>query len=320
MQSKLKFISLLLTISIFVFSCSKNDNPPVTPTPELFDTLGAGWQRIKVDATVNFEDIFFVNNQTGFLCGDKYLGKSVDGGLTWKRVIPDSLNTSFVNLFFADASNGWAFGGINYFLRTRDGGVSWQKINKGGVYEGQFLDADNGYVIANTNGTSRGLYKTSDGGITLQYLNTANGSGVFFLNQNEGWFSDISYLNKTENAGVSFSKRSGISQGIYAIQFTDALHGWAAGIKNVYRTLDGGATLETVINNNSIVGGDIQFFDNNNGFILGGGKIYSTTDGGKTLNQLCAIHKSLLYEIHFTDSNHGWSAGQGGYVYRYVKP
>jgi photosystem II stability/assembly factor-like uncharacterized protein len=319
MISKLKFIYLVLAAGVFVLSCSKHNKPPAT-APELLDTLGAGWQRIKIDTTLNFEDIFFVNNQTGFLCGDKYLGKSVDGGLTWKRIIPDSLNTNFVNLFFADANNGWAFGGPSYYLRTRDGGTSWQKINRGDVYEGQFLDADNGYFIAGTNGTPWGLYKTSDGGITSQYMNTGMGTGLFFLNQNEGWFSGSSYLSKTENAGLSFSQRSGTSGGMYAVQFTDALHGWVAGTTKVYRTVDGGATLETMINNGAISGGDIQFFDNNNGFVLGGGKIYSTADGGKTINQLCAIHKSQLYEIHFTDMNHGWTAGQGGYVYRYVRP
>jgi hypothetical protein len=99
MQNKFKFISLLLTISIFIFSCSKHDNPVTPPAPELFDTLGAGWQRIEINKSQTLEDIFFVNNQTGFLCGYKYLGKSTDGGLTWNRIIPDSLNQAFTIFF-----------------------------------------------------------------------------------------------------------------------------------------------------------------------------------------------------------------------------
>src|ERR1700733_2379701 len=92
-----KFTSILLAIFIFIVSCRKHhDNLPLTPPqPERFDTLGTGWQRIKIDTTLNFEDIFFVNNQTGFLCGYKYLGKSIDGGITWTRIVPDSLNEDF---------------------------------------------------------------------------------------------------------------------------------------------------------------------------------------------------------------------------------
>jgi len=313
-----KRIATFAVLCTVVFSCTKHQDNPIVPTqPELFDTLGVGWQRIKIDTTLNFEDIFFVNNQTGFLCGDKYLGKSTDGGLTWTRIIPDSLNQGFINLFFVDANNGWAFGGADFFLRTKDGGSSWQKINRGHVQEGQFLDANNGYLIVYPGG----LYKTSDGGVTLQNLNTSSGSGLFFLNQNKGWFAGSSLI-KTENAGLSFTQMASLFAVYpYAIQFTDEAHGWLSGTGNVYRTVDGGATLEVIVNNVSAAGGDIQFFDNNNGFVLSGSKIYSTTDGGKTLTQLCAIHKATtLFEIHFTDLNHGWTAGHGGYVYRYVKP
>jgi photosystem II stability/assembly factor-like uncharacterized protein len=104
MIDKIKFIILLLTVNILIFSCTKHHDSPGTPAqPELLDTLGAGWQRIQIDPTLNFEDIFFVNNQTGYLCGDHYLGKSTDGGLTWKLIIPDSLKAVFENLFFTDA-------------------------------------------------------------------------------------------------------------------------------------------------------------------------------------------------------------------------
>jgi hypothetical protein len=63
MQSKLKFISLLLAISSFIFSCSKHDDPAVSPQTELLDTLGAGWQRIKIDTTLSLSDVFFVSNR-----------------------------------------------------------------------------------------------------------------------------------------------------------------------------------------------------------------------------------------------------------------
>jgi len=318
MINKSALCYLLTTISFFVLSCTKNGTPPVI-VPELLDTLGTGWQRIKVDTTQHFEDIFFVDNQTGFLCGDKYLGKSVDGGLTWTKILPDSTSAGLVNLFFINANNGWVFGGNNS-ARTADGGTTWQKINKAGFLDGQFFDANNGYLI----GGPSGLYKTTDGGFTFQSMNYPSGPGtvwgLYFLDQNNGWFSG-SHLQKTENAGVSYSSSSSpISQGEYAIQFTDALHGWIAGVSDVYRTIDGGITLETIIHNSTVHASGIRFFDNNNGYILADGKIYSTADGGKTLTQLCAIHKGTAYEIHFTDPDHGWTTSSTGFIYKYVKP
>lgn len=314
MVSNLKRIFLLLAINLFIFSCTKHHDSSGPPQPVLFDTLGAGWQRIKIDTTIDFQDIFFVNAQTGFLCGDKYLGRSDDGGLTWKRILPDSLNESLINLFFVDASHGWVTG-ADFLLRTLDGGVSWQKAYRGQTFDVQFFDANNGYIIIDL----QGLFKSSDGGLTLQQISNTNARGLFFFNQNYGWVSG-SYLYKTEDAGASFAHNTGSAglSGFYAVQFTDTLHGWMAGGPGVYRTLDGGATLEQLLYFVSL--GDIQFFDNNNGYILNNNKIYATADGGKTLNQLCTSHKSTLVEFHFTDMNHGWATGSGGYVYRYVKP
>src|SRR5450432_248711 len=306
MIDKIKFIILLLTVNILIFSCTKHHDSPGTPAqPELFDTLGAGWQRIQIDPTLNFEDIFFVNNQTGYLCGDHYLGKSTDGGLTWKLIIPDSLKAVFENLFFTDANNGWVFGSGNFSLKTNDGGNTWQKINHGSLFDGQFFDANNGYVISTGSlDMARGLYKTSDGGITLQYLAASSGSyaagGLFFFDQNKGWYTDKN-LNKTEDAGLSFSKSLAyVNDGEYALQFTDALHGWVAGHGGIFRTTNGGDSLVPIAGNGMVGGGDIQFFDNNNGFILSGSAIYSTTDGGTTLNKMCTIHKTVCFEISFT--------------------
>jgi len=309
---KLPFVTLVLLFTIAVASCSKDDNPPAQPPPpEQLDTLGAGWQRIKPAAPENLEDIFFVNNQVGFVIGDQYAGKTVDGGLTWTSVIPDSLKQDFINVFFLDINVGWVTGS-KFLLRTIDGGATWKKMYTGTCFDVQFFDTSNGYVTI----IYQGLFKTTDGGQTLQRVNTNSASGLFFVDQNKGWFCD-NRLFKTDNGGVSFSPlfNKG-SSGVYAIQFTDDLHGWMAG-GGIYRTVDGGVTMETLFYG---VNGDIHFFDNNNGFILAGNNIYSSTDGGKTNTILCTVHKTQLVEFHFTDPNHGWATGVGGYVYRYVKP
>lgn len=211
MICKLKIISLLFATSIFTFSCTKHpDNiipvipvvpivPVIQPPALQIDSLGAGWQSIKIDS-INFDDIFFVNKQIGFLCGDKYLGKSIDGGLTWTSVIPDSLSESFNNLFFIDVNNGWATG-ESFLLQTTDGGNSWKKVYKGSTFDVQFFDINNGYITV----PDKGLFKTTDGGMTmLPVFEASAAKAIFFINENKGWFSGNA-IYKTINAGLSFS-------------------------------------------------------------------------------------------------------------------
>ena len=315
---KALLISFLSGI-IFITACSKHDSGCPT-TPPLLDTLGAGWQAITIDTNnLGLSDVFFVNNQTGFVCGERYLGKSTDGGLGWQRILPDSLNESFINLFFVDANNGWVTG-PQFLLRTTDGGKTWQKQYKGSVFDVQFFDANNGFVTRGTPGT--GFYRTSDGGATIQQVDNAESIGLFFFNQNSGWFSGA-YLYKTTDAAITFTPGSfgfnTSSQYPYAMQFTDTLHGWVTGSGGLFRTINGGASFETLLPGTN-GGGDIHFFDNNNGYILANNKIYSTADGGKTLAPMCSIHKvQPLVELHFTDINHGWATGGGNIVYKYVK-
>ncbi|MFT3932316.1 MAG: YCF48-related protein [Chitinophagaceae bacterium] len=330
MQKAINSLFLILAISILASSCSKDNNPdtnPTTPTDptsppgtqpgtgDLPDTLGAGWQKIKVDTTVGFTDIFFVDNNNGFLCGESYIGKSTDGGLTWKKVLPESIKGVYVNIFFVDANTGWVFGGTNSnAMRTIDGGNTWLSVGRGIIFDGQFFDAKNGFVIAE----GFGVFKTSDGGVTFQSVSGFNARSLFFQDKNKGWVSGKGLI-KTTDGGTTFTNLTdAIPIESYAMQFTDSLHGWIAGGASIYRTVDGGATVESI--RNGQINSDISFFDNNNGFILSGTKIFSTSDGGKTLQLQCVIHKNSPYEIHFTDSSHGWAAGPGGYIYKYVKP
>lgn len=323
MLRKLKFLSGLIIAVLVMATCSKDKiypEPPLPPPPvPKFDTLGAGWQKINGDTTKNYTDVFFVNNQTGFLCAANYIAKSVDGGLTWQNVLPAALNDEFTNIFFVDASNGWV-AGIKSLVRTKDGGATWQRVqNNKAIFDVQFFDANNGFITSDTGG----LYRTNDGGITLDSVYRGEGSrALCFLNQNKGWISGY-YLYRTDNAGRSFNKlllgSAYTYTSDYVMQFTDSLHGWVTGGNLLRRTVDGGTNVEILITNTN-GGGDVQFFDSNSGYIMTGNGIYSTNNGGATMNKLCSINKSTLAEFHFTEANRGYVAGSNGGLYKYVKP
>lgn len=311
LTANLLIASICFLISV-TSACTKDDAPP-PPPPVLLDTLGPGWQKIKIDS-IPYQDIFFTSNQLGFICGPNYVGKSTDGGLTWRKVIPDALNEQFINIFFLDNNNGWVTG-LNFLIRTRDGGSTWEKVYSGaGTFDVQFWDANNGFITSE----NRGLLKTVDGGVTAQLVNPLSVSGMFFQSPDKGWVSQHAVF-KTENGGTDLTKVVNIPDlSFYAIQFTDALHGWLAGASGTYRTEDGGQNFQQIFSGQQ--SGDIHFFDNNNGYLMSDSKIYRTTDGGKTHTQLCSLQKGQVIEIHFTDLNHGWAIGSSGYVYIFVKP
>ena len=318
---KRKLFFQLLAIAILYGACSKPDDPMVSTGTSPGDTiaivqdsLGAGWQRINIDTSRQFSDIFFVDNQVGFVCGQNYIGKSTDGGLTWNSLLPSTFSGQFFNVFFIDANNGWAFGDRS--LHTTNGGSTWSPMAGSNLFfDGQFFNASNGFMT-----TSNGaLYKTTDGGATAQPVAIPGAMRVlYFSDSTHGWLSASSVF-KTNNGGATFQQLASVNPNeIYAAQFTDSLHGWIAG-PVVYKTVDGGATFQKILGSNT--GGDIHFFDNNNGYILCGTRIYSTSNGAQTLNLLSRFSSaSPLYEIHFTDASHGWVVADGGYIYRYVKP
>ncbi len=308
---------LLFIVFIFCTACGKNDNGP-PPNPPKFDTLGIGWQKISLPDTLNLSDIFFVDDVTGYLCGNAYLAKSINGGLSWSRyILPDSVNEQLINIFFLDKNHGWVVGN-EFLLRTENGGTSWQFIripsNKMGVPDVQFLTNSLGYMTK-----AGAIYKSIDGGLTwTKAASFNNASGLFFLNLTTGWVTGGAIIKRTDNGGSSFSFEKSISDGNYSIQFTDNLHGWVTGGPGiVWRTIDGGNNWEQLTEKG--FGGDLSFFDNNNGYILSGSKIYKTTDGGKTLDKQSSIHKGVIVEIHFTNLNHGWAVGSNGGVYRFSK-
>lgn len=302
--------------------CGKNDDGGPPPIPPKTDTLGSGWQKITMPDTLGFDDVFFVNDATGYICGFKYLAKSIDGGLSWsKYTIPDSLSGGFINIFFLDVNHGWVVSDA-HIIKTDDGGKNWQylKLNTpygGGPIDIQFLSPLIGYMTSGS-----GFYKTADGGVTWTKINSAFPTrGLYFFNNNTGWVSSDGIVKHTNNGGSSFDFEKIITSNRdqnYIVQFTDMQHGWVTGDKGIiWSTTNGGVDWEQLLSDGT--GGDVHFFDNNNGFLVSGATIYRTMDGGKTLIKEASIRKSNIVEIHFTDANHGWAAGSSGGLYKYLK-
>jgi len=113
------------------------------------NTRGKYWQEGDIDdAHVDFQSIFFIDNNYGWLSGGHPSynvvrksqltgGQSTkeaqgqifvtsDGGKTWQMQFEDELYVSHVSFF--DLFHGVAVGSYDKFLRTSDGGLTWKPV------------------------------------------------------------------------------------------------------------------------------------------------------------------------------------------------
>ncbi|OGU15755.1 MAG: hypothetical protein A2X61_02375 [Ignavibacteria bacterium GWB2_35_12] len=197
------------------------------------------------------------------------------------------------NIFFIDKKHGWILNENDSILRTTDGGKSWEKYfiehseTSGYTFKGHFntlyfKDTLNGWV----GDANNGLYKTTDGG--------------------KSWTKKVLFTEQMD-------------RGIYDIQFTDEMTGWAT-IKNgssddaIIKTTDGGNNWEINLTDFEDGIDDLHFTNKTTAFFQTfhrisqktNSRIYKTTDEGKTWFEVFKDTTIALYQSFFLDENNAW--------------
>ncbi|MEN6294578.1 MAG: YCF48-related protein [Chloroherpetonaceae bacterium] len=199
-----------------------------------------------------------------------------------KQELPNPYLISKVK--FIDSLTGFLMGFDN-FLKTTDGGNSWNEIiivpfGGNGLTNFDIFGDGNGFI----------LRANSTFSISSNYGNT----WTDFLLPTKYYYTRLSALDKNRVWIMSISDR--------ALLFTT----------------NGGKTWDsTIINNfeNINLFGDIHFVDSLTGFIATDkGSLLQTTDGGKTWFEKSTGINKYLYEISFTDKNNGWIGGTNGII------
>ena len=180
---------------------------------------GSQWTAQNSGITRTLRDVFFLDSRTGYAAGDDFtLLRTIDGGNTWGSVLTTPA-TNFKTLLFSDILNGWAAGDFVY--RTTDGGRTWTRgipqIGFGDgrfvVYDLNFTELNNGWVIAGRPSLSGSLYITNDGGRTFNqafFSGAGNVLGsVYFHPDSSGWaVTDKGSFVQTADGG-----KNGVRQG-----------------------------------------------------------------------------------------------------------
>jgi photosystem II stability/assembly factor-like uncharacterized protein len=210
----------------------------------LSNTIGdVGLQVQFVDANYGWISIYNMNTGT-----PTYL-KTTDGGSNWTPTNGGGI------FYYVNATIGYAFSinssGVQQpttFSKTTDGGTNWTPQYEDNVSGGefnplnaiQFTDVNNGWIV----GFEGKIFHTTNGGTNWNPVTNAlpntnyRNKTLSFINNTTGWISsnygvdddgDYSFVLSTTDGGATWSTQVlPFDDDVYAIDFWDANHGWAA--------------------------------------------------------------------------------------------
>lgn len=246
---------------------------------------GVDWNYFSIGSKYTVHAIHFIDSLKGWAAlytfnpnRAGYVISTIDGGINWDfQYYIDGITLH--NVYFYDQYFGWAVGSSGVFLRTVNGGATWQVdfASSQWAWSLCFLSPNLGWV---GDGYSGYIRKTTDGGFTWQYKSVPTYSrmmDIFFLNENVGWaVGQFGVILKTTNGGEIWThQNSGVGQELNDVEFVDENYGWAIGM---------------------------------------GGIILHTTNGGSNWFAQGNQVSNNLYGLSCNSSQLGWIAGSDGLV------
>jgi photosystem II stability/assembly factor-like uncharacterized protein len=195
------------------------------------------------DSSVFMTTIFFLDSLTGFI-GGTYITKTTDGGDTWIKASIDSSMLSSLPIYkfkFYDKNFGYACGGAQDLAgvvwRTTNRGLNWSvtPVSSDEVFDLFIIDSLNAFTLS---GDPEGFFntgyiKTTDAGETwtydeLQFFGLS--FALSFRTTTEGWSASGYKFLLTTDMGIIWNETvTPEGSGIFDLQFTDSLTGYAVG-------------------------------------------------------------------------------------------
>lgn len=228
----------------------------------------------------DLSDIEFINRNTGWTCGENYIYKTTDGGISWnEQSHPDAFLIQ--QIFPVNENVVYVVGWWN-FMKTTNGGENWSAIFNGGTGQG------------------------------LPVL-----EGLHFISENTGWLVGNNVVMKTTNGGISFVDSMRMNGDMQDVFFKDSLNGVACGmVSNFHKTTNGGQNWNRiqVIQNGPLYDFYRLSVLNDSIIWLASRFVYRSIDFGNTWDSLSQIpianQNSSIHCMKFTSSLIGYAGGQ----------
>ncbi|MFQ5770455.1 MAG: WD40/YVTN/BNR-like repeat-containing protein, partial [bacterium] len=225
---------------------------------------GVTWLRLEYPGLPWFTDVFFLNQDYGFILElSAGVFRTTDGGENWSLYRLDTEGGLYA-IDFYDDSRGMIAGTYGLFM-TADSGKTWSPVASG------------------IESTLRGLDVENDG------AGIAVGLGG-------------SITTKSYDAENWTPRSQGLTWSLKDLAFVNADTGIAVASNNLVYTFDGGKTWAPLADTVLCCLNAIDFFDENRGTVAGSFRlIYRTDDGGKTWRKQ---ETPLRYNLTFLDVFH----------------
>jgi photosystem II stability/assembly factor-like uncharacterized protein len=282
---------------------------------------GDTWKTIVLPEVFYGRDVFFLDDNIGWACGEHYLFKTTDGGKNWDTQKYDS-SITFYKVAFTNERLGWLTGGGSRIYNTTDGGKNWNLQANFNGYINSFSLVDSLHLWAvNTDGpvgaVGGAIFYTKDGGKNWLADSTVDwGYDIQFVDSLNGWISGKDKITHTTDGGKTWNTQFNMSGNWINISIPDKKHGFAITSSNIVVTTNGGDTWEIKNNLDPYDLNTISFYDSLNGLAAGwGGVIVKTTDGGTNWKLITkSLTNSQLRNIFFIDNSTGWICGYNGTI------
>ncbi len=231
--------------------------------------------------------------------------KTTNGGTNWIQKNIEPRVYGLQDIHFIDKKLGFIVGYMGTFLKTEDGGKSWEYQNLWEKYQREkyqyfysvyFTDSDTGWIVG---GDYYGfILKTTDGGqnwIEEDYEIYGHLYKIRFSDNTNGWIvGQDGMIFKTIDGGESWISQREEKYIFRSIYFVDENTGWAVGEKGIIlHTEEGGAHWIKQNQQDSLLLSSIYAIDSQKAFTVGAvikglsiydrrGVILRTTNGGQT--------------------------------------
>jgi photosystem II stability/assembly factor-like uncharacterized protein len=259
---------------------------------------GKSWRKQFIQTEDDINEIYFRNDDNGYIVAGKKMFLTDDGGRSWRdtRIYKagdfKNLTPQFLSIRYSNKKRGLIVGSLldrdgdvvdSLVMLTDDGGETWTRIlvpSKTELYHLDFADNANGWIV----GDKGLILVTYDGGVNWQI------------------------------------QKSGTDKALFNVDFRDSREGYAVGGRGtILRTVNGGGTWETVKTNFPSTFLRVDFADDKNGWIVGyGGTILRSSDKGRTWIKQDSGTKENLYGLFMT-KKYGWAVGAKGLLIQYQK-
>lgn len=308
----------------------------------------AQWQQLNTDTLHYYFDTYFINKDTGFICGwdiyspanDGIILRTKDGGNTWDTT-RTSIGFFLTEIQFVNDSTGYTGGQDGNLFMTTNTGDTWNIITNCSMTDFCnmiWLNYDTALILG-TNGFmfQYELNQPFPCSILQQTYAASSypGSGDFeFIDSTNAYLAGYwgGNFSTSSDRGKSWTSFNCCPQSMYALcaKMHDVNNGMIGGNSGqITRTGDGGLTwtqIDTLSRHHLM---DFGFYNSQSGYCVGGidrwltvphgdpsGIIWSTTDGGINWVMIDSSFSDKLTDVHIVNDSLAFAVGFYGQVYR----